>query len=237
MTRAGRRTTPIVIYGAGGHGRETAVLIEALIADGNRFELLGFLDDDASRHGTVCGDLPVVGGAAVIAGRQDIAVALGIGSPRVKRELVTRLTGRLALPVSCMPSLVHPGVAMHRRVSIGLAVQVHAGSILTTDIAIGSYATCNRRVDVSHDCTIGAYATLAPSVVLAGAVTIGEGADVGANVTCVPGVHVGNWSVVGAGAVVTRHVADGWTVAGVPARPFRDAEGNVISSASVLQAV
>jgi acetyltransferase-like isoleucine patch superfamily enzyme len=48
---------------------------------------------------------------------------------------------------------------------------------------------------------------------------IEPGAVIGAGATLLPGVRIGARAVVGAGAVVTRDVADGVTVMGVPARP------------------
>ena len=52
-------------------------------------------------------------------------------------------------------------------------------------------------------------------------VVIRRGAYVGANVTILEGVEIGELSVVGAGAVVTRSVAAGSVVAGVPAQERR----------------
>jgi UDP-3-O-[3-hydroxymyristoyl] glucosamine N-acyltransferase len=49
---------------------------------------------------------------------------------------------------------------------------------------------------------------------------IEPGAVIGAGATLLPGVRIGARAVVGAGAVVTRDVADGVTVTGVPARPI-----------------
>jgi UDP-2-acetamido-3-amino-2,3-dideoxy-glucuronate N-acetyltransferase len=48
-----------------------------------------------------------------------------------------------------------------------------------------------------------------------------RGASIGSNATIIAGVTIGENALIGAGAVVTKNVADGETVAGVPARPAR----------------
>lgn len=51
-------------------------------------------------------------------------------------------------------------------------------------------------------------------------VTVGAGAFIGTEAVLLPGVTVGEGAVVAAGAVVTRDVAPGTIVAGVPAAPI-----------------
>lgn len=52
-------------------------------------------------------------------------------------------------------------------------------------------------------------------------VTIGRNVWIGGGALILPGVSVGDDAIVGAGAVVTRDVPPGATVAGNPARPLR----------------
>jgi UDP-2-acetamido-3-amino-2,3-dideoxy-glucuronate N-acetyltransferase len=51
-----------------------------------------------------------------------------------------------------------------------------------------------------------------------------QGASIGSNATILAGITIGRGALIGAGAVVTRDVPPFTTVAGVPARPMRQAE-------------
>jgi acetyltransferase-like isoleucine patch superfamily enzyme len=56
---------------------------------------------------------------------------------------------------------------------------------------------------------------------------VSKGASIGSGAAILCGVTIGEGALVGAGAVVTRDVAPGETVAGVPARVIRPGNGGV----------
>jgi len=76
---------------------------------------------------------------------------------------------------------------------------------------------------VEHDCVIGDYVTFAPGVMCNGNVVIEDHVFVGAGAMLRQGgssvpLVIGCGATVGMGAVVTRSIAAGSTVAGNPAR-------------------
>jgi sugar O-acyltransferase (sialic acid O-acetyltransferase NeuD family) len=211
----------IVIVGVGGLGREIAEWVEDVNEQHPTFRLLGFLDDDASKHGTHRHDLPVLGGLDWLTERtRTVATVVGLGNPAPKRRVVERLRAHSA----GFPSIIHPSAVIGRFVTLGEGTVVCPGAIITTDIRIGSFVTFNFGLTVGHDAQIADYVTLAPGVNISGYVKLGAGADLGANVSTVPGVEIGEWTVVGAGAAVTRSLPANCTAVGVPARVIKTRE-------------
>ncbi|MGI8899781.1 MAG: hypothetical protein ACR2HA_02430 [Nocardioides sp.] len=78
----------------------------------------------------------------------------------------------------------------------------------------------NAAAVLSHDVVIDDFATIGPGCTITGRVHIGRGSYLGGGATVRDGVSIGASVTVGAGAVVVSDVADGLTVAGVPARPL-----------------
>jgi sugar O-acyltransferase (sialic acid O-acetyltransferase NeuD family) len=208
----------IVIVGVGGLGREIAEWIEDINDVRPTYRLLGFVDDDVTKHGSSRHDLPVLGGLDWLTERsRTVATAIGVGNPAPKRRVVERLK---ALGVS-FPTIVHPHSVVGRYVVLGEGCVVCPGVVITTDVRVGSFVTFNFGLTVGHDATIEDYVTLAPGVNISGYVTIREGADLGANVATVPSVEIGAWSVVGAGAAVAKSLPANCTAVGVPARVIK----------------
>lgn len=73
---------------------------------------------------------------------------------------------------------------------------------------------------VTHDGGTWAFRNLPEyaDIIKYGKIFIGERTFIGCNVTIMPGVKIGKRCVIAAGSVVTKDVADGTVVAGVPAR-------------------
>lgn len=113
---------------------------------------------------------------------------------------VYRLVTEFVLGVELRPkTLVGPGLTIYH--GFGLVVNDHA--------VIGSRVTLRNGVVVGNKFADGP----CPS--------IGDGVVVGANAVIIGGVKIGREAHIGAGAVVTKDVEPGVTVAGNPAREIR----------------
>jgi len=110
--------------------------------------------------------------------------------------------------------------------TIGADVELGAGSVicsnvsLTTNIRLGRHVHVNLNSTIGHDSRIADFVTINPLVAVSGDVCLDEDVTMGTHSSILQGLHVGTRSFVGAGAVVTKDVAPGTTVVGVPAKPL-----------------
>lgn len=204
----------LVIVGAGGHGRETLDIVEAINAVEPTWAFAGFVDDgEVIADRLERRDASLLGTTKILADT-DPRYVIGIGSPAVRAKLDEQLTawGRTAA------TLIHPAatVASDNRISDG--VLLAAGARVTTNVTLGRHVHLNVNAVVSHDCVVGNYTTLSPGVLVNGDVRLGEGVFLGTGAIITPGITIGDHAVIGAGAVVVRDVPPGVTVRGVPAR-------------------
>lgn len=204
---------PILIIGAGGHGR---VLADLAFCLGR--QVLGFLDRDTQLHGRVIDGIKVLGGdeRLIEYPARDVSLVNGLGSiaaSDVRREVYIRLK---ALGYQ-FEALCHPGAIVGRSVTFAQGVQAMAGSIVQNGARIGENTILNTGAIVEHDCVVGAHSHLAPGAVVCGDVRIGENCHIGVGAVVVQGLSVGDGALVAAGAVVVRDVLSGTRVAGVPA--------------------
>jgi FlaA1/EpsC-like NDP-sugar epimerase len=130
---------PIVVFGAGGFGREVAQLIEDINRASPQYELLGFVDDDPSMPGKALNGHPVKRVDDGLSGSPRVAVAVAVGDPVTRMRVVERIR---PYGVS-FPNLVHPSVVIGREVSMGTGNIICAGSILTVNIRLGDFCQLN----------------------------------------------------------------------------------------------
>jgi sugar O-acyltransferase (sialic acid O-acetyltransferase NeuD family) len=205
----------VIIVGAGGLGREVREWLEDINEVSPRYKVVGFVDDDPSKHGKDIHGVRVLGGLDWLLDRDQLAVIVAIGAPSTKRRIVERLGHR------DYPTVVHPMATVGRFVTLGVGSIVCPGVVITTDVAIGTFVALNFNLTIGHDARVGDYALLAPGIAISGYARISEGAELGAGAVVLPSVSIGEWAVVGSGAVVRTDVPANCTAVGVPAKVIK----------------
>lgn len=211
--------TKIVIFGAGGHGREVADILASQARQGEAVEPHGFIDENPDLKGKRIDGLPVLGGWDWFQGvdRSDLKVVAAFGNPRLMKKVIQRAEGlELALGQAVAPSafispwaVLEPGVTVFPHVFLSTAALLRKASCL------------NVASTISHDSQVGEYAVVSPGAHVGGNVRIGEGAYLGIGCSVIQGMRVGAWSVVGGGAAVVRNIPEGVTAVGVPAKVIK----------------
>jgi sugar O-acyltransferase (sialic acid O-acetyltransferase NeuD family) len=217
--------TPLLLVGAGGFARETLELVRAVNRRSPEWEVLGFLDDDPSRHGTQVNGLPVVGPTEAAHDHPEARVVACVASPSDPPRRL-RLVSRLGLPAERYATLVHPAAVIPEPAELGPGTVVHATSVLTADVRLGAHVAVMPGVVLTHDDVIGDGVTFGAGVRVAGGVTVDEGAYLGSGALIRENIRIGAGAVVGMGAVVTASVPPGETWVGVPARPMGLLQGS-----------
>ncbi len=199
----------IAVIGAGGHARETLLLLRQCgVRPG---QIAGFfVDSDYWRDETIDGYPqwrlnmldPDVHHAVV-----------AIGDSILRRQVVGSLP-----PGTRFPSFVHPSAIVPDDFALDAGVIVHAGCIITCNVTIGRHVQLNRSTNIGHDSVLHDFVTTAPGVVISGNCTIGAASYLGA-MSCVrEKQEVGAGSLVGMGAIVVTDIPDRATYCGNPAR-------------------
>jgi sugar O-acyltransferase (sialic acid O-acetyltransferase NeuD family) len=204
----------LLVYGAGGSGRETACLGQRCGRE------VGCLIEDGAPGDQTINDLPVLSWAEARRRFPRAQVVVGVGSSRARE----RITAEVLAGGAELATLVHPDVERSPFVQIGAGTVICAGCILTTNLRIGAGVQVNIACTISHDAVIEDWVTFAPGVHVAGRVHIGRHAYLGIGVNIINGtggapLTIGEGAIIGAGACVVRPIPPGVTAVGVPARP------------------
>lgn len=206
----------ILIYGAGGFGREIACMLQAINKVKPQWNLIGFLDDGInagtlSRYGKVLGNIETVNNWPT-----KIAVAISIASPSILMKLTQKITN----PNAWFPNLVAPNVNVFdpNAFSIGHGNLIFFGCRLSCDVQIGSFNIFNGAVSLGHDVSLGSYNVLGPSVRISGDCSVGDNNFFGVNSVVLQGHKIGNNTRIGAGSVVIKNTKDGFLYMGNPAK-------------------
>ncbi len=205
----------LVLFGAGGSGREIACMVNRINAVKPTYHLMGFVDDAPNMTGQVLNGLPVLGGTEWLLEHKDHVfcnVTIGLMKPRVQ------VCSKLEENGVMFETLIDPTASIGTDVEIGTGCIINEHCELPVNIRVGKHVFLNSDTCLGHDDVIGNYTICNPHTVISGACTIGERVMIGGMSFIVQCVKVGNDAVIAPGSVVYGRVREGIHVIGNPAR-------------------
>lgn len=214
--RGNKRVDDLIIFGAGGLGRELLEIIEEINAERQRWNLLGFVDDGVKERSTVCG-YPVLGGFDFFrshSGRTGIVI--GFADCAAKEAAYNSI--KEIRPGFYFPVIIHPGSYISPRAALDEGAVVSRGCFVSVETRLGKCVLLSNKCEVAHDSTVGDFASLMPSVNISGNVAVGKRTFVGVRAAVRQGLIIGSDAVIGMGSTVIKDVPDGCTAVGTPAK-------------------
>lgn len=191
----------MIIYGASGHGKVIAEILEVSGISG-----LVFVDDKPV--GSTFLDYPLYHTRELVQ-LDSHALIIAVGNNKIRKAIVGRLNADFA-------RAIHPSAQLSKRCQPGAGTVVMAGVAVNAATKVGRHVILNTNCSVDHDCELEDYVHISPGAALAGGVSVGEGTHIGIGASVIQGIRIGKWATIGAGAVVLKDVPDFAVVVGVP---------------------
>jgi len=193
----------MIIYGASGHGKVIAEILEE-----RGITNITFIDDHPTDNTFL--DYPLHK-SINFEDLNDSEIIIAIGNNRIRKSLSEKLNCHFA-------TAIHPSAQVSKRSFVGKGTVVMAGVSVNSEASIGNHVILNTNCSIDHDCLLEDFVHISPNAALAGNVKVGKCTHIGIGASVIQGVTIGRYVTIGAGAVVIRDIPDFSTAVGNPAR-------------------
>ena len=196
----------LVIYGAGGLGREILSLINRDYK--NEWETIGFIDDGL-KEGTYVEGLPIFPKSVLVShGYEKLAVVFGIADPKIKKKIYFEINNIENL---VFPKIISKSAIIDEKALIEEGTVIADNCWVSINARIGSFCFLNVGNVIGHDVKISNFSSFMPLSSISGFVEIGECTLVGARSFILQGLKIEDNCVVGAGCSLFFSLKEGDT--------------------------
>ena len=208
----------IVIYGAGGFGKEVAWLIENINQIIPTWKILGFIDD---KYPTLMSKkmffgYPLLGGFDWLDKYDgELYLVCSIGKSRARKIIYEKV---MSLSNINIATIIDPFVIINKTTTIGVGSIICGNCILTVDTHIGMGVIMNTGASVGHDSMVGNYCTLLTNSMVAGETILGDCCEIGSGAFILQGKKVVSNTVLAPLSSALKDITEPGTYIGNPAR-------------------
>ena len=209
----------LIIVGAGSVGKFIAYNIENFT---QKFEIIGFLDDDNTKHNTQIARVPVLGKVNKVYeySNKNYALVWGIAFPKIKFKLFEKYK-HLQFDY---PNFISKKAWACKSVILGKGCIIYPGCNINYESEIQDFVVLNMNCAIGHNCTIHSFTSLSPGVNLGGHTDLSCGVEMGIGCSTKQGVTIGNNSIVGGLSMVISNIPENVVAAGIPSKIIK---GNI----------
>lgn len=212
-------TALYAIYGASGCGRSLMPVARQQLARESDASEIVFIDDALESVADVNGHRAMNYQVFLNETASEKFVQIAIANSRVREKIAQRLEADGIQ----LWSITADNVVLMDQLELAKGSALSPFVTIGSNVRIGKCFQANLYSYVEHDCVIGDFVTFAPGVKCNGNIHIHDHAYIGAGAMIKQGkpddpLVIGVGAIVGMGAVVTKSVPAGATVAGNPAR-------------------
>ena len=207
----------LLVYCAGGFGREVAEIAQRINAAHPRWDEIAFIDDQADCKSAGAFEIYNMTSALEKFGASQMEAVIANGEPYVRKVLLAKLEAWNI----CLATLVDRTAVVSQTASIGV------GSVIFPNCYVSSQAVIGRNVAivagsmVGHDSRLGENCTISGHVNIGGACKIGCETYIGMGAQLKEKTSVGSGAIIGMGSIVFADVPDEVIAMGNPCRPLR----------------
>jgi sugar O-acyltransferase (sialic acid O-acetyltransferase NeuD family) len=209
----------LIIYCAGGFGREILDIAYRINSVSKRWEDIKFLDDVLDSGTNVSGiSTQKFTDIKRLYRDGDCEFVIANGEPSIRKMLADKIQDH-PLAILCDPTVI---ISTNAKIGNGLVVAAY--SSIASDAKIGKNVAINTQSVVGHDVEIGDHSVISSMVNMGGGTTVGESSYIGMGAQIKERVKIGSNSIIGMGSIVYKDIPDGVIALGNPARVVRKNE-------------
>ncbi|MCW8914506.1 MAG: hypothetical protein OQK24_01485 [Magnetovibrio sp.] len=208
---------PIILVGAGSGATEVVELVRDINGAKPKYEIVGIVDDDMSKHGQVIDGVEVVGKIEKVLDHPDAGLVFCMGSYK-GRFIRHSIMERVGVDLNRFINLVHPLAKVYSSATLGPGAIVHSGAVVGPDTVLRGINIIHWNTAIGARNDLGEGVIVSPNATTNADVTIGAYSFVGSASVVVDGLKLGPGCLIASGDTVLRDVQPGVFQMGMPPR-------------------